>query len=304
MRHSPRPLLLLALLLWPTLAHAQWGANLLANASADDSTGSTDNFAACRAPRWDFTGTATVARWAVGGGFPVVTDPGPAVRGPNFFSGGSNAAVSTFSQTVDVSWASASTLAGQTRARFGGWFGGFASQDDHVELEVAFLDSAGTTLGGSSTPPVLAATRASVTELLYREVTVTPPATTRHIRATLLFTRAAGSYNDGYADSVFVKLLPFSPLDAPGVAASGLALHARSANPGRGTLRFAVTAASDAPTQVDVLDVQGRVLRQWALAAGASRDLAWDRGAHRPGVYFVRARSGREMATLRVVLVD
>lgn len=304
MRSTLRPLLLAALLLCPTLAHAQWGANLLANASADDSTGSTDNFAACRAPHWDFTGTATVARWAVAAGFPVVTDPGPVVRGANFFAGGSSAAVSTFSQVVDVSWASASTLAGQARVAFGGWFGGFSSQDDHAELEVAFLDSADATLGGASTPQVLAATRANVTGLLYRQVMQTPPSATRRIRATLLITRVAGSYNDGYADSLFVKLLPFTPLAAPGVSAGGLRLRALSANPARGALRFAVTAAPGAATTVDVLDVQGRVLHEWSLPAGASRDLAWERGAQRPGVYFVRARSGRAATTMRVVLID
>lgn len=303
MRFLHRLLPLLAVCLLATSARAQLGTNLLANPSADDSTGSTDNYAACRAPGWSFTGTATACRWAAGGGFPVAGDPGPVVRGPNFFSGGNGGSPSTFSQVLDVSALAATIDAGQLRLMLGGYFGGFSSQNDHAELEVAFLDGLGSQTGGVATPQVLAAQRSSLTALLLRESFAAVPAGTRQLRATLVLTRTEGSYNDGYADSLYVKLVPLSALDAP-MAAGELRVRSLSPVPSRGPLRLAVTAPAGSPTRVDLLDVQGRSLQRWTVAPGGRAELSWARGPHAPGVYFVRASSGRAWASLRVVLAD
>ncbi len=303
MRPSLRHLPLLAVLVWPALAHAQFGSNLLVNPGADDSTGSADNFAACRAPGWSFTGTATVARWAVGAGFPTIASPGPVVRGPNFFSGGNNGALSTFSQLLDVSSAAATIDAGQARVVLAGHFGGFSSQNDHAELEVAFLDAANTQTGGLATPQVLATQRSSLTGLLRRETFTTLPVGTRRLRATLVLTRAEGSYNDGYADSLALTLVPITALGASSVA-GGLRLRSLSPLPARGALRLALTTPAGPATRVDLLDVQGRALQTWSVAPSAQVELAWSRGVHAPGVYFVRARSGAASTALRVVLAD
>ena len=88
----------------------------------------------------------TVINYGATGGFPSANDPGPSVRGNQFFAGG-YAALSTATQTIDVS-ASASDINTETAlVDFSGWLGGFASDTDTVTLSVAFFKG-NTNLGG------------------------------------------------------------------------------------------------------------------------------------------------------------
>jgi hypothetical protein len=87
----------------------------------------------------------------------------------------------------------------------GGDFGGWEGQEDHSTLEARFFDAGGTVETGAplTTPPVSAADRGYVTELLPRQASGVVPAGTGMIRFVLTQVREEGSSNDGYADNLF-----------------------------------------------------------------------------------------------------
>lgn len=101
-------------------------------------------------------------------------------------------------------------------------------------------------------------------------------------------------------------------LAVPGAArAAAVRLAAPAPNPARGAQRFEFSLASPARARLDVLDVQGRLVRTLAdadLPAGVHTrtwDLA-DASGHRlaPGVYLARAQAGGATSVRRVVIVD
>jgi hypothetical protein len=127
-------------------------------------------------------------------GYPTTTGPGPANRGANFFGGG-NVARSRLTQTVALP-------GGVNRFELGAHLGGYADQNDTAACTVAFLDSAGATVGSASIGPVTAADRGNATGLLARATSGALPAAARSARIELVFVRAGGTSNDGYADAV------------------------------------------------------------------------------------------------------
>ena len=77
--------------------------------------------------------------------------------------------------------------------------------------------------------------------------------------------------------------------------AAGYALRMRSANPGRGDVRFAVTLPATADATVEVLTTTGRrvaVLHDGALSGNLAHPFSADAAGLASGVYVVRARSG------------
>lgn len=79
-------------------------------------------------------------------------------------------------------------------------------------------------------------------------------------------------------------------------------------NPSRGAVAFVASGAHTAVEGVDVLDLQGRVLRHLDASAPSSASLAWDgtdeRGARvPPGVYHARVRLKDRVQNLRIVLL-
>ncbi len=196
-----------AVVLCAGTALAATGVNLVLNPGFDAAAGGNGGTVVA-APSWSSTADPTVVRWDAGGGFPVVGDPGPSDRGANFASGGFSATASEFVQVVDLSVDAALIDAGVMSFTVSGYLGGFASQDDYATLSVVFLSGNDSPLGLVSLEGPFAAERQNLTGLLLRSATGTVPAQSRGARVTITFTRTAGSFNDGYADSISLVLTP------------------------------------------------------------------------------------------------
>jgi hypothetical protein len=174
--------------------------NLIVNGNAEAAIGSPDGTPVAT-PGWISTGEATAVEYGVSGG-PGLTDPGPADRGLNFFSGGWSDVTSSLTQTVTVSQFSSTIDANQVTYVLSGWLGGYWTQDDSATLTVTFQSASGTALGTGSIGPVLASDRSDATGLLQRSSTGAVPAGTRTVSVVLSLVRTAGTANDGSADNL------------------------------------------------------------------------------------------------------
>lgn len=182
------------------------GANLITNGDAEAGSGSSDGYTVVVVPSWNTTGNFTVVPYAVGGGFPTATSPGPADRGQNFFAGGPNNAASSASQSIDLAGYSTPIDSGAVAFTLSGYLGGYATQGDHAVLTVTFRAGDSTVLASTAIGPVTSAERENVTGLLERTQTGIVPIGTRTANLELAMTRQAGSYNDGYADNLSLTL--------------------------------------------------------------------------------------------------
>ena len=157
-------------------------------------------------PGFTVVGGARALDYANGGGFPTASTPGPTDRGLNFFYGG-NSAVSSLSQTIGLTAADGLVIdAGLASYDLRGYLGGFAGQNDNARLTADFRDSSDLSLGMATIGPVLNADRGGVTALILQETIGAVPIGTRSIDVTILFTRTAGTSNDGYADNLSLVL--------------------------------------------------------------------------------------------------
>ncbi|MCY2966244.1 MAG: hypothetical protein NT069_21870 [Planctomycetota bacterium] len=189
------------------------GGNLLANPDAELGAGSpTGNVVSV--PGWSVVGDFTVVKYGVPGGFPLLTDAGPLVRGTNFFAGGPSNAASSASQLIDVSSEASAIDAGDVTFSLAAYLGGFSSQRDHAVLEIDFLNAADSSIGFDSIGPVSNTERSNLTGLLPRSSFGAIPVGTRTIDVTLWMTRVDGAYNDGYADNLSL-ILTASPSSVP-----------------------------------------------------------------------------------------
>ncbi|GHH45474.1 phosphoesterase [Streptomyces candidus] len=183
--------------------------NLIVNGDAESGPGgSADPVAAVTG--WEIRegGPALVA-YGLGGGYPTASDPGPATRGSRFFAGGHSARtalVQAVALPATGSTGHAAVDAGGVRYTLSGWLGGYAGQEDGVRLSVEFRDAAGTPVALSVLGPVTAGERNSRTGLFERTVTATVPRGARTARVLLVFSRAGGTSNDGYADALSLTL--------------------------------------------------------------------------------------------------
>lgn len=179
--------------------------NLLMNGGAEAAVGSANGLPVAT-PGWTSDGEATAMQYGQSG-YPASTDPGPAERGANLFIGGYNDAVSTLTQTVDVSSFATAIDTGTLAAVLSGYFGGYSSQGDNAVLTATFQDGAGQALGTAVTVGgVTAADRNNITGLLLRSQQGNVPAGTRKILVVLTMTRTEGNANDGYADELALAL--------------------------------------------------------------------------------------------------
>jgi hypothetical protein len=198
------------LVLLPGTANAGTSKNLLKNGAADKGLGSPDG-SIVAVPSWTMTqGTSfTAVQYGATGGFPTPGDKGPNNRHANFFAGGPGDAGTTViaTQTADVSKYASTIDLGVVDAMVTGWLGGNGSQADTATMEVDWRSATGMPLGSTSIGPVTNTDRSNKTSLLKRTVTSPVPVGTRTAVVRLIFTRVDGSYNDGYADSLVVKLL-------------------------------------------------------------------------------------------------
>lgn len=182
--------------------------NVLVNADAEAGAGG-DGSTIVAVPGWTTSGNFTVVDYAAGvpGGWPdPATDPVPPDRGENFFSGGPGNAFSSATQVIGASDDAALIDTGVVTYALSGWLGGFASQNDNAVLTATFLDSASTPLAVASIGPVTAAERGNQSGFLLRSTSGLVPVGTREIGILLEMTRAAGVFNDGYADSLSLTL--------------------------------------------------------------------------------------------------
>ncbi len=102
--------------------------------------------------------------------------------------------------------------------------------------------------------------------------------------------------------------LPVGSSPDPGMRPSRLRWRTPWPNPGVGSLRIVLEVPAPGPVEAEVLDLQGRHVAMLfrAMAGAGAMVLAWDgvKGDGRradPGIYFLRARAGRETATVRFV---
>ncbi len=138
------------------------------------------------------------------------------------FAGGPGEALSTASQTVDVSASAASIDAGTASATLDGWLGGWQTQDDSATVTAEFLAASGQALAALTIGPVTSADRGGQSKLLERTAKGNVPRYTRSIRVTITARRAEGIYNDGYADNISLTLATGPAQPGAGVATFSL----------------------------------------------------------------------------------
>lgn len=199
-----------AVVVLPGVAHAGTSKNVIKNGAADKGLGSTDG-SIVPVPSWTIAqGTSfTAVQYGASGGFPTPGDKGPNNRHANFFAGGPGDVGTTViaTQTVDVSKYAGTIDLGVVDSMLTGWLGGNGAQADNAMLKVDWYSATGAPLGSTSVGPVTNADRNNATSLLKRTVTAPVPVGTRSGVVQLIFTRVDGTYNDGYADSLVLKLL-------------------------------------------------------------------------------------------------
>ena len=123
-------------------------------------------------------------------------------------------------------------------------------------------------------------------------------------RHTVWARAQTGAYQHVTTPPVLFTVAPPVASDAP-AEAPRLALALLSANPARGTVRFAATLPTPGPARLDVFDALGRrvaTLLGGERAAG-THALALDTAALAPGVYAARLGAGRETQTVRFTVV-
>ena len=113
-------------------------------------------------------------------------------------------------QTISLASFASKIDAGKVTFASSGWFGGKSTENDNVGMELTFRAANITTTEDVVFGFVTASDRGNVTKLLKRSVPassskVVPPGT-RSVSVQLIFSGVTGSYDDGYADNLSLKL--------------------------------------------------------------------------------------------------
>ena len=246
----------------------QAAPNLLVNPGAEDGDGAADASAQPPVPSWTTTATLTAVRYGAPD-FPTLADSTRIGGGVNFFAGGPGGAVSTARQTVDVAANAAAIDAGRLQATLSALLGGYASQEDAATVAAIFRSAAGAELGRTTIGPVTAADRNNRSSLLPRSGSALVPSGTRTIEVVLTARRAAGSYNDGYADNIVLALGP-PPVPVAGVSVNVAPVSGVVRVRLRGTNRFVnLTSLRNVPVGSEFDVTRGRV--RLVSAAGGNR---------------------------------
>ncbi|HEY1834924.1 MAG TPA: hypothetical protein VGG08_10835 [Solirubrobacteraceae bacterium] len=190
--------------------------NLLQNPDAETGAGATGSEGKTPPPGWSVTGDFSVVQYGASGGFPEATVASAIGGGKNFFSGG-NEAVSTATQTVDVSSFATAIDAGHQAVTLSGDLGGYSTQGDNMVVTATYLNVTGGSLGTLTIGPVTAEERKDETTLLARTTNGTVPAGTRSIQVTMTSTRLEGAYDDGYGDNIVLSLAAAEAFGPSGV---------------------------------------------------------------------------------------
>jgi hypothetical protein len=188
--------------------------NLLVNGDFEDGPGALHG-ELVTTPGWTDTDTprsAAVVRYGAteclpGKAFPTLTDPGPDDRGANFAAGGPRNSLRLLITHVDLTPYSAAIDRGRARMDLSGWLGGYADETDNAVVQVDFNDASGRDIGPQAQiGPVTVVERRGRTGLWRRSNNGFPvPGGARDALVAITF-RGTGSYNDGYADNLSVKI--------------------------------------------------------------------------------------------------
>ncbi len=180
--------------------------NLIRNAGAEEGTASAGGVDDIDVPKWRDTGKFTAVQYGAPG-FPTDADSSSIGGGSDFFAGGPDGAKNTASQKIALpSSANAEIDSGAVTAQLSGYLGGFAGQADNMVVQAIFKSASNSTLGQFKIGPVTPADRAGATKLLKRTQSAAVPASTRAIVVKQIATRLSGTYNDGYADKLSLRL--------------------------------------------------------------------------------------------------
>jgi flagellar motility protein MotE (MotC chaperone) len=200
----------LGLLVLATAPQAAFGTvNLVQNAGAEDGPSGGGNITAV--PSWNTTSLFSVNNYGNGDG-PTGAVGQQIAGASNYFWGGPNNAVSTATQTIDVSSYYSAIATGRAPLIFGVFLGRKQGQRDHMDVKLDALDAVGTghasisAFGGSANSP------ATTTSLSPIAGSVTIPKGTRTLRLTMTATRLDGNNNDAYADNLVVIVGDPSPV--------------------------------------------------------------------------------------------
>jgi hypothetical protein len=188
--------------------------NLLANPGAEDGTATPDGYDIYRPPGWEMSQKATITSVAYGAPGFFTAEQGAAFGGGrSFFAGGppNNGNSSEFVMFQEITLPAevrGDVAAGTVQATVGGCLGGYANQNDLVEVSAAY---SGTGLGeeflfSPNFKGPDAAARNNQTDLLPRAITAQLPKTAETIRVRFDFQAKSGSYNDAYADNLMLVL--------------------------------------------------------------------------------------------------
>jgi hypothetical protein len=195
------------------MPHTNLTANLIRNGGAElGPSVATGSGVVASIPGWKRSGRFTVVAYGAPGGFPGLPIAAAVKGGAKFFAGGPENAspatgpLSKLTQDIAVATYAARIDAGSVTAVLSGALGGYSSQTDMLVISATFLGAAGNKLGVLRLPAVTAAQRHLVTTLLARSASAIVPRGTRTIRVSLVATRNAGGYNDGYADNLGLVL--------------------------------------------------------------------------------------------------
>ena len=204
--------------LLPSSALASTSGNLIVNGGPTVGTYSFSGFEDMTNPGWTITqGNPQEESYNNTDGDLTASSTGVQPGSSAFFHGG-NYGASSMDQVADVSSAAAAIDAGTANYDLSGWLGGYGSQNETVELNASFLNSAGTQVGSTQIGPVTPAMRNNTTELLAQQTTGTIPIGTRSVKFTMSFATATGDdTTDGYAQDLAFTITP--SVTAPTLAA-------------------------------------------------------------------------------------
>ena len=199
--------------------------NVIANGDAEAGPGATNETDHPDVPGWATIPNFTAVVYGTGA-FPTVAQAPSIGGGSNFFAGGPDNGfgdISGATQQIDLSGAAAEIDAGNVNAILSADIGGFAAQDDQTSVSAVFSDAIGQSFNGAiALDPVTAEQRGGQTGFRERVgcTSIAPGARSAFVQ--VIAQRTSGSYNDGYADNLALRLTtspcptdPNAPLPPP-----------------------------------------------------------------------------------------
>ena len=213
------PLLALVLLGGAAAVHAQLGANLVQNGSAEQATGAEETVADFAF--WSRTGAVYSDLYS---SYPLIYVGGmPTGVGLRRFSGGSpppgpQVEQTSLRQTVDLAFASSTVDAGRAAFDLSAWFNvnnqnaGTAGPEDEVALQVQFLGASSSILGTSLLGPFDGNRFASDPSLVDKDVGFfgalagAVPTGSRSVVVSQLYTRHVGTFLNTGMDLVSFRV--------------------------------------------------------------------------------------------------